>query len=208
MTSIEEVVSSTRKTFVSEVLKEISTEVERLYSKLHPDENVGGIRLSLDVERFGSLHLHGDFHTAKGIAPQSLFSESHLDTLGLCVFLALAKRYKTEDTLIILDDVLTSVDSAHLDRFIELIHEEEQHFSQVILTTHYRPWRDRYRNHRAPGNKVHFIELRPWTLPEGIRIQGMKLDLGELKDALRATSFDRQNVAAKPASSWKTRSNS
>jgi hypothetical protein len=195
--AIESVVAATRKEFVGEVLQEISTEVERLFAKLHPDENIGGIRLSLKTEHFHSLHLHGDFHTAKDVAPQSLFSESHLDTLGLCVFLALAKRYKTEDTIMILDDVLTSVDSSHLDRFIELIHEEEAHFSQVIVTTHYRPWRDRYRNHRAPGNKVHFIELRPWSLVEGIRIQGMRLDLAELEAVFRATPFDRQSVASK-----------
>jgi energy-coupling factor transporter ATP-binding protein EcfA2 len=191
------VVGDTRKAFVTEVLTEISTEVERLYTKLHPGEKVGAIRLSLDPKYVGSLYLHGDFHTAKSVTPQSIFSESHLDTLGLCVFLALAKRYKTDDTIIILDDVLTSVDAAHLDRFIELIHDEEQHFNQVIVTTHYRPWRDRYRNHRAPGNKVHFIELRPWTLESGIRVQGMILELSGLKGAAAATPFDRQAIASK-----------
>ena len=193
---IEEVVAVTRKSFVGTVLQGISAEVERLYCAIHPSENVGRIKLSLDQKYFGSLHLQGDFHSAKGIAPQSLFSESHLDTLGFCVFLALAKQYKTDDSIIILDDVFTSVDSAHLDRLIDLVHDEEQHFSQVIITTHYRPWRDRYRNHRAPGDKVHFVELRSWTLDLGIRIQGMKLDLAELKATLVATPFVRQTVAS------------
>jgi hypothetical protein len=192
-----DVVGSTRKAFVKEVLDDISTEVERLYEKLHPNEHVGGIKLSLDPDNFGSLYLHGDFHSAKGVPPQSVFSESHLDTLGFCVFLALAKRYKTDDTIIILDDVLTSVDAQHLDRFIDLIHEEEQHFSQVIVTTHYRPWCERYRYHRAPGSKVHFVELRAWALQSGIRVQQMKLSLDELRGALNASHFDRQIVASK-----------
>lgn len=192
-----EVVGTARKTFVKEVLDAISTEVETLFEKLHPKENLGGIKLSLDPDNFGSLHLHGDFHTAKGVPPQSVFSESHLDTLGFCVFLALAKHYKTENTIIILDDVLTSVDAQHLDRFINLVHDEQVHFSQIIITTHYRPWCEKYRHHRAPGNKVHFIELRGWALESGIRVQQMKLCLDELRQALTATPFDRQIVASK-----------
>lgn len=192
-----EIVGSTRKAFVREVLDSVSTEIETLYSKLHPNESVGGIKLSLDPDNFGSLHLHGDFHSAKSIPPQSAFSESHLDTLGFCVFLALAKRYKTDDTIVILDDVLTSVDAQHLDRFISLIHDEEQHFSQIVITTHYRPWCERYRHHRAPGNKVHFVELRPWSLSSGIRVQQMKLCLDELRQASTVPPFDRQVVASK-----------
>lgn len=192
-----DVVGATRKTFVKEVLDSVSTEIERLFAQLHPKESVGGIKLSLDPDNFGSLHLHGDFHSAKGVPPQSVFSESHLDTLGFCVFLALAKLYKTDDTIIILDDVLTSVDAQHLDRFINLIHDEEGHFNQIIITTHYRPWCERYRHHRAPGNKVHFIELRGWALESGIRIQQMKLSLDELRQALTAAQFDRQIVSSK-----------
>jgi len=192
-----EIVEATRKAFVTGVLKDISKEVERLYNVLHPKEDIGRIRLSLDERYIGSLNLHGDFHTEKDVPPQSLYSESHLDTLGLCVFLALARKYKTDDTIVILDDVLTSVDRGHLDRFIELLHDEEQHFNQIIVTTHYQPWRDRYRNHRAPGGKVHFIELRPWALDTGIRVQGMKLCLDELRQVLAGTPFDRQAVASK-----------
>ena len=192
-----DVIGTTRKAFVKEVLDSVSTEIERLFASLHPQESIGGITLSLDPDNFGSLHLHGDFHSAKGVPPQSVFSESHLDTLGFCVFLALAKLYKTDDTIIILDDVLTSVDAQHLDRFINLIHDEEQHFSQIIITTHYRPWCEKYRHHRAPGNKVHFVELRSWALQSGIRVQQMKLSLDELRQVLNGTPFDRQIVASK-----------
>lgn len=192
-----EIVETARKKFVTSVLVEISGETERLYSTLHPNEEIGKIRLALDPNKIGSLHLRGTFHTEKDITPQSLFSESHLDTLGFCVFLALAKKYKDDDTIVILDDVMTSVDRDHLDRFIELLHDEEKHFSQFIVTTHYQPWRDRYRNHRAPGGKVHFIELRPWSLGTGIRVQGMKLCLDELRQVMAASPFDRQAAASK-----------
>jgi hypothetical protein len=89
------------------------------------------------------------------------------------------------------------VDREHLDRFIELLHDEGQHFNHVIITTHYQPWRDRYRNQRAPAGKVHFVELRPWALDTGIRVQGMKLCLEELRQVLAAIPFDRQALASK-----------
>lgn len=191
------IVGDTRKAFVKEILESVSKEIEYLYMKLHPKESIGGIKLSLDPDNFGSLYLHGDFHSKRNVPPQSVYSESHLDTLGFCVFLALAKVYKTADTIIILDDVLTSVDAQHLDRFIDLIHDEEQHFSQIIITTHYRPWCEKYRHHRALGNKVHFIELRGWSLNSGIRVQQMKLSLNELRQVLTVPPFDRQVIASK-----------
>lgn len=197
LTEARNVVEETRKRFVTRVLQEISQEVERLYSKLHPAEGVGGIRLTLDEQYIGSLHLHGNFYTAENIAPQSVFSESHLDTLGLCVFLALAKRDASEDTIIILDDILTSVDANHLDRFIDLLHEEVEHFNHIIVTTHYRPWQERYRFHRAPGGQVYFIELRSWDLATGISVHKTKLYLDELRQALTPEQFDRQVVASK-----------
>jgi hypothetical protein len=191
------VVDAERKAFVSKVLEGISGDVEALYNRVHPGESVGGVKLTIDPRFIGSLHLHADFHSAKGITPQSVFSESHLDTLGLCVFLALAKRYSVEGSIIILDDVLTSVDASHLDRIISVLHEEAAHFSHTIITTHYRPWRDRYRFHRAPTADIAFVELRTWSLDGGIRLFKSQSSLTDLKAVLAAPAFDRQSVASK-----------
>jgi len=191
------VVETERKAFVSDVLAAICGDVEALYNRVHPGENVGGVKLSLDPRYIGSLHLHADFHSAKGITPQSVFSESHLDTLGLCVFLALAKRYSVEGSIIILDDVLTSVDASHLDRIIAVLHEEAAHFSHTIITTHYRPWRDRYRFNRAPTADIAFVELRTWTLDGGIRLFKSQSSVEDLKGVLAASAFDRQAAASK-----------
>lgn len=191
------VVEAERKAFVSDVLTAISGDVEALYNRVHPGESVGGVKLSLDPRYIGSLHLHADFHSAKGITPQSVFSESHLDTLGLCVFLALAKRYSAEGSIIILDDVLTSVDASHLDRIIAVLHEEAAHFSHTIITTHYRPWRDRYRFNRAPTADISFVELRTWTLDGGIRLFKSQSSVEDLRAVLAAAAFDRQAAASK-----------
>ncbi len=190
-----QIVVTKRKAFVSEELASISEEVARLYGILHPGEDLGHIKLTLDPKTQGSLLLTGKFYTEEDITPQSLFSESHLDTLGFSVFFALAKKYKTEHTIIILDDVVTSVDEAHLDRFIGLLHDEAKHFSHIIVTTHYRPWRERYRFNRAPGGKMHFVDLRPWSIERGIRAQNAKLAVDELRYALDVAAFNRRDIA-------------
>ncbi len=71
------------------------------------------------------------------MVPGAYYSEAHLDTLGLCVYLALAKQAGTQDRIVVLDDVLTSVDEAHLGRIIELIDEEADGLGHLIITTHF-----------------------------------------------------------------------
>lgn len=191
------VVETARKDFVQSELDSISSEVDALYQKLHPNENLGGVSLTLKKNVKQSLELSADFHGKTGITPQSAYSESHLDTMGICVFLALAKKYGSTNSILILDDVVMSVDETHLDRFIDLLHNEADAFAHIIITTHYRPWRDRYRNNRAPQGKVHFVELGRWSLTNGIRLQNSKAALDELRHALTdTTGFDRQKIAS------------
>jgi hypothetical protein len=192
-----EIVATQRKSYVEGILANISTEVETQYLKLHSDENIGKVRFYLKPNAIGSLEFDAQFQNKAAVPPQAYFSESHLDTLGICVFMALAKYYKTESTIIILDDVLTSVDNVHLDRLIKLLHEESLHFNHIIITTHYRPWREKYRYHQGPSAHVHFVELLNWTLAKGIRHTKTKLSVEEIQEYLDREPLDRQIVASK-----------
>ena len=190
------IVETSRKAYIETELSAISGEVDALYQCLHPNENIGDIRLFLKEKTKNSLELTARFHNDTGITPQSLYSESHLDTLALCIFFALAKRYSGPDTILLLDDVLSACDDAHLDRFVTLLHDQAPCFAHVLITTHYRPWRDRYRQQRAPQNEIHLLELLPWTPQRGIRHQNGKNDLQELQHAMADDAhFDRQRIA-------------
>lgn len=191
-----EITETKRKEFIKKELASISVDVETLYAKMHPKEGLGNIKLLLKPNVKNSLELKACFHSKIDIPPQSIYSESHLDTLGLAIFIALAKKYGTKDTILILDDVLMSVDESHLDRFIDMLHDVSSSFSHVLITTHYRPWRDRYRNHRAPASEVHFIELRDWSIEKGIRLQNGKNAISELREVINADYFDRQKIAS------------
>lgn len=189
--------SDERKTYVEEILENISDEVEKLYEQIHPDEVIGKIRFHLKANAIGSLEFDGNFQSALEIPPQAYYSESHLDTLGISVFLALAKFFKTDKTVVVLDDVLTSIDGPHLDRFMKLLHKEAASFKHVIVTTHYRPWRDRYRWAKGPVANTQMIELGPWTLERGLNIGEFLTAIEELKKSLSEGLPDRQVIASK-----------
>src|SRR5258708_5408524 len=191
------IVEAARKEFYDNELLSISSEVEQMYQKIHPSEGLGGIKLFLNPKFKNSLELQANFHTEQGITPQSVYSESHLDTLGICIFLALAKKYSDGNNVLILDDVVMSVDENHLDRFIQLLHDEAANFSHILVTTHYRPWKDRYKNNRAPASNVHFLELRTWSRQNGIRVFNGHIALDELRQMLNnASNFHRENISA------------
>lgn len=186
-----------RKEFIDNELQSISGEVETMYNKIHPNEGLGGVKLFLNRTYQSSLTLTAKFHNASDIAPQSLYSESHLDTLGICIFTALAKKESKKDVILVLDDVVMSVDEKHLDRIIDLIHDESPNFAHVIISTHYRPWRERYRNNRAPNANVQFVELRGWTKERGITQAKPQLVLDEIRHYLAAPeNFHRENLAS------------
>lgn len=192
-----EIVSRQRKDYVEEILAAIAGEVERLYTALHPGEGIGKVRFHLKDKGIGSLEFFAHFLDIPDIPPQAYYSESHLDTLGICVFIALSKYFITEDTIIILDDVVTSVDGPHLDRFMNVLHAEAANFNQVIVTTHYRPWRDRYRWAKGPAANIQVIELGPWPLHNGLQLGYFMTALDEVKSALKHPAWDRQAVASK-----------
>jgi energy-coupling factor transporter ATP-binding protein EcfA2 len=162
-----EIVEGHRKRYVDNVLGSIEGLVEQMYSKVHPGEGLGGIRLHLKPNVAGSLEFESQFQGKSGVPPQAYYSDSHLDTLGICVFLALARHFNKDNSVVVLDDVITSADSNHLDRLIDLLLEEAEHLNQLIVTTHHRPWFERFR--QTSSSKLGLIELGPWSRSAGIR---------------------------------------
>lgn len=197
LTAILAVVEKQRKSYVEEVLVAISESVEDLYTRIHPNEQIGEIRLYLKPNVIGSLEFDSKFQTESEVPPQAYYSDSHLDTLGVCIFLALAKHFKDSDTVVVLDDVVTSADQAHMERFIRVLHDEAANFNQLIITTHYRPWRDKYVFARGPAANIQLMELLHWSLSRGIRHTRTKLSAEELGDYAKAEPIDRQIVASK-----------
>ncbi len=186
-----------RQKFTDGIITEIAQQVGRLYEKLHPGEGLDKITLQLDPKKRASLDLSAGFsnHNAP---PPAYFSQSHLDTLGLCVFLALAGRDQAAETVLILDDVLGSVDEPHVERVIGMIYNISAQFQHTIVTTHYRPWREKYRwGLLKPDQACQFVELTEWSLSDGLVLGKSIPDIERLRALLSMPSPDVQALCAK-----------
>ena len=188
-----EVVETERKQYVQDTVDSISGEVDKLYAYIHPNEPLGKPSFGMKPNTIGSLMMKGKFGNNNAVPPVAYYSEAHLDTLGLCVYLALAKQ--SGNAIVLLDDILMSVDDPHLDRVIELINEESPNFGQVIITTHSRAWFNRAR--LGQGMPADLIELYGWDLQNGINHSRAPMAVEELRQAVNATKLDRQMIASR-----------
>jgi chromosome segregation ATPase len=192
-----EIVADERRRFTDETLLAIAADVGQLYEKVHPGEGLNQVSLALDRKRRASLEIEATFCGQEGLPPQAYFSDSHLDTLALCVFLALSGRAAPADTILVLDDLLASVDEPHVDRLIEMLYEETAHFRHCILTTHYRPWKEKYRWGWLKAGHCHFVELTKWSVADGLKIIRSVPELQRLRQMLVDPSPDLQSICAK-----------
>lgn len=192
-----EIVETERRTFTDGVLAAIASEVGRIYELVHPGEGLNKISLELDSTKRASLEMGASFCGASGTPPQAYFSESHLDTLGLCVFLAMAALDQPENTILVLDDVLASVDEPHVERLIEMLYSETQKFRHCIIATHYRPWKQKLRWGWLKNGQCQFVELSKWTSTGGMKLIRSIPDIARLKELLQENPPDPQLVCAK-----------
>ena len=113
-----------------------------------------------------SLNFEVDFMGRGTHPPHALHSEGHQDSMGICLFLALNEELAKEDLgLIVLDDVMMSVDTGHRKDVCRLLAE---HFGQCqfVITTHDRTWTKQLRQERiVEGDQV--VEFTGWTVEHG-----------------------------------------
>ncbi|HJV81332.1 AAA family ATPase [Noviherbaspirillum sp.] len=192
-----EICETKRKAFLDTILSAIAQNVGRLYEIIHPGEGLNKITLKLDPKKTGSLDLSTEFLSKQDQPPHAYFSESHLDSLGLCIFLALAALQDPDRTIIVMDDVLGSIDEPHVDRLIEMLYAESKNFKHTIITTHYRPWREKFRWGWLKNGQCELIELGDWNSINGIRTTDRtKSPLIELREHLAQQPQSAQAACA------------
>jgi recombinational DNA repair ATPase RecF len=192
-----EICVATRRAFTDAIMAEIAGKVGELYELVHKGEGANIIALQLDPNRRASLDLQARFGD-KDVPPQAYYSQSHLDTLGLCVFLALRLRENPADTILILDDVLGSVDEPHVDRIVDMLYDVTHQFRHTFITTHYRPWREKYRWGRLRPDKLcQFVELIETGTKGVMAARNPKPEIEWLKKYLGQEEKDIQTICSK-----------
>jgi energy-coupling factor transporter ATP-binding protein EcfA2 len=152
-----------QKAQLEEMLKSISERVAELYEALHPGEGLGGITVEPWTAK--GLELAVDFHGSRQRPPHGVLSESHLNSLAIALFLAMAQTFNQRLRFLILDDVINSFDLEHRGQLAELLAEKFDDW-QLIVLTHDRQFFE-HLSRRAPAWKR--LEITSWSYDEGPR---------------------------------------
>lgn len=150
------------------VIGEISQDLGDMWAILHPDEPIEDVRLYLPQNTDKAIDIGLKFFGVKQDSPRLTLSEGYRNSLGLCIFLAMAKRESDNDRPLILDDVVVSFDRNHRGMIVEVL-EKCFNKRQVLLLTHDREWYTELRQ-QLEGKTWGFKTLLPYETPDiGIR---------------------------------------
>jgi hypothetical protein len=129
------------------VLDKISEDVGTFYKALHPGETVDKVRLRMVGEE--GIEFEYYFHGKPTHPPFKYLSESHLNSLGVVLFLASAKLFNCASEFLVLDDIVTSFDGNHRRRLLRLLKDNFADW-QIILLTHEAFWFDMIKKELLP----------------------------------------------------------
>lgn len=171
----KEFVKRQKEGFVA-FLDAISKEINELYLFMNKDEKVDEIQLVPlgSGDDFDGITFQFKFHGDIVTPPDKYLSESHLNCLGICLFLASVKAFNIRNKFIVLDDVISSFDKNHRARFARLLVEKFADY-QILLFTHEKDWFDYIANMvKGKGWKIHKIK---WDVQQGASIEVPLIDL-------------------------------
>jgi RecF/RecN/SMC N terminal domain len=180
--------SEAKRTRVQAAYDLIQGTIQQYYSRLHPGEPSRTIRLQVSPGRRASTKIAVDSFNLTGEDPRALESEGHLDSLGICIFLAFVEAFSPNCPLIVLDDVVTTIDAGHRRRLAELLFEE---FSdkQLVVTTHDEIWYEQFveleRIYKVESD-FRNIEITGWDLDSGPRIRRYLPRWERIEDSIKA----------------------
>ena len=151
------------------VIDSISADIESMWATLHPGEKIDSVRLSLPPDADKAIDVVLKFHGLDQESPRLTLSEGYRNSLGLCIFLAMAKQVEDIGRPLFLDDVVVSLDRKHRGMIQELL-EKEFSDRQVVILTHDREWYTELRHQLGHNGRWSFKTLLTYETPDiGIR---------------------------------------
>jgi energy-coupling factor transporter ATP-binding protein EcfA2 len=155
-----------QKEDVAALLSQISLRVARIYMGLHPGEDLGSV--SIEMWTAKGVELAIDFYGSHQRPPHGVLSESHLNSLAIALFLAMAETFNEQLRFLVLDDVINSFDREHRGQLADLLANEFSEWQLVVLTHDHQFYEHLTR--RAPSWRR--LELTSWSYGGGPRTAG------------------------------------
>jgi len=155
---------ATQEKLLNELYSSISERFTEFYKIMHKDDE-GEFTATIENARAG-VNMNVDFH-GKGLYPPVAFhSEGHQDSMGIALFFALMEKLTTSDFgLVVLDDVVMSVDIEHRKNFCNIL---QTFFTdkQFIITTHDEVWAKYLKSENVVPNN-NYILFSSWSVDTG-----------------------------------------
>ena len=152
-----------QKEDLGNLLQQISGRVATIYSALHPGEDLDAV--SIEPWTAKGVELAINFYGSRQRPPHGVLSESHLNSLAIALFLAMAASFNEKLGFLILDDVINSFDVEHRGRLAELLADGFADW-QLIVLTHDQQFFE-HLSRRAPSWRK--IEFTSWSHASGPR---------------------------------------
>lgn len=143
-----------------------------------------------------SLELKAKFYNHGNHPPAAYHSEGHQDGMGLCLYLALMNQvFGGNLPLVILDDVVMSIDNGHRKKLCELLKTKFQR-TQFIITTHEKTWFKQMLVAKLIDSKT-ALQFCGWTVDGGPQIMSVVESWDAIEAALKCNDI--------PLAAWRLR---
>lgn len=162
--TFEKVFLESRDQVLNTLYSSVKDRFVSLYKELHnPDEDHFGA--TFEPQKAG-LQFQVDFYGKGYNPPHALHSEGHQDSMGICLFLALSEHLNSGlIDILILDDVVMSVDSGHRKAFCSVLKNNFPN-RQFIITTHDTTWANQLRSEGVIQTKQ-MLMFYNWNVDTG-----------------------------------------
>lgn len=179
------------RSYFGEVLQAITARTSEIWARLHPDEGLEDVRIEPWEEKGVELVVH--FHGTDQRPPHGVLSESHLNSLAIALFLAMAERFNDRLGFLVLDDVINSFDREHRGRLAELLVSEFK-TRQLVVLTHDPLFYRRLTTLAPDWNRLEFTS---WSFDAGPRTLGYAGSARLGAAQARLAAGDRHDAATK-----------
>lgn len=196
VTSLERALREEIRLRSGSVIEEISADIQKMWLTLHPSEAIEDVALYVPEDADKAIDIKLKFHGLQQDSPRLTLSEGYRNSLGLCIFLAMAKREESKERPLFLDDVVVSLDRNHRGMIADLLQKE---FSsrQVFIFTHDREWYSELRHQLDEGSWI-FKALMPYEQPQiGIRWSARTWSFDDARVHLKEDPDSAGNTARK-----------
>lgn len=154
-----------RDTVLTRIYSDIEDQFEHYYTSLHGDESDFSIELNPTET---GLNLEVEFYERGQYPPHALHSEGHQDSMGVCLYFALCDWLQEQEELpiMMLDDVVMSIDADHRRPLAKLLASDLADDYQLFIATHDDLW---HRHLRSSGvvTSSNAIQFSGWNIEDG-----------------------------------------